>query len=400
MTKMVDYDFFIIGAGIVGLATAYEITQRFPTAKVLILEKEKIAGLHQTGRNSGVIHAGIYYQPGSLKALLCKQGLELTKLFCIQHNIPYNECGKLIVATSELESERLNNLYERGTTNGLRLTRVSSSELHTIEPNITGREAVLCKDTAIVDYSKILSKLVDILSSRSVSFSYNQNILAINEKSSFVEIITSTDKFYATNLIACAGIQSDRIARLSGINPNFSIVPFRGEYFILPERSSSLINHLIYPVPDPKVPFLGIHLTRTIDGRITIGPNAVLGFSREGYDKFSISLKDTFDIASFPGFWKLLYKYRDHAAHELINSISNKVYLDDCKKYCPSLSLDMLLPYRTGIRAQVVLNSGELSHDFMFEKTSRMLHVCNAPSPAATSAFPIGRLVVDKLFES
>lgn len=394
------YDYCVIGSGIVGLGTAYEISNRFPRAKILVVEKEAAPGLHQSGRNSGVIHAGIYYKPGSLKAKLCQSGLYETKRFCEQNNIKFLECGKLIVATNDLECERLESLYERGGLNGLSLDRITSSKLSLIEPNVTGREAILCSETAIVDYAEIVKKMTDILKMRNVHFSFSENVVAIHENDSFVELRTNRATYRTAHLVACAGIQSDRIAKLAGVRLKFKMIPFRGEYYALKRELRSIVNHLIYPVPDPMVPFLGIHLTRLIDGGVTVGPNAVLGLSREGYEKWSLSIKDVTDFLSFGGFWRLMLKHKNYAFHEIVNSISKAAYLNDCKKYCPTLDMNSLISYRAGIRAQAVMNSGELIHDFLFERSSKILHVCNAPSPAATSAIPIGRAIVNELVGS
>jgi L-2-hydroxyglutarate oxidase len=225
-------------------------------------------------------------------------------------------------------------------------------------------------------------------------------VTAIDENDKCVDVRTKRTKLKCNFLIACAGLQSDRIANISNIDIDFRIIPFRGEYFVLPENMNSIISHLIYPVPDPELPFLGIHLTKMIDGRITVGPNAALGFAREGYSKFSFSMKDSVEILGYSGFWNLMFKYRKHSIHEALSSISKYVYLNDCRKYCPSLTIKSLLPYRSGIRAQAVSSSGELLHDFIFKQTNKMLHVCNAPSPAATSAFPIGKMIADRIANS
>lgn len=389
-------DYCIVGAGIVGLATAHALLGRNPKAKIVVLEKESVPGFHQTGHNSGVIHAGIYYVPGSLKAVLCRQGLDETKAFCNQYNIPYEECGKLIVATNEVELERIESLYERATANDLKLDKISGSALREKEPNIVGLEALLSSETAIVDYKLVARRLSELLIDRGVEIRYGQMVTEIMEDANRVSAKTSSGQVDCEQLVVCGGLQSDRLAALAGIELDFRIVPFRGEYFRLREERNHIVNHLIYPAPDPELPFLGVHLTRMIGGYVTVGPNAVVGFAREGYDKWSLNVEDALNFALYPGFWKLIKKYRNHAVHELHGSLSRAAYLKECQKYCPSLTLDDLQPYRAGIRAQAVTKDGVPIHDFMFKQTERMLHVCNAPSPAATSALPIGRMIADK----
>lgn len=389
-------DYCIVGAGIVGLATAYALIGRNPKAKIVVLEKESVPGFHQTGHNSGVIHAGIYYVPGSLKAVLCRQGLDETKAFCNQHNIPYEECGKLIVATNAVELERIESLYERATANDLKLDKISSNALREKEPNIVGLEALLSPETAIVDYKLVAHRLSELLIAQGVEIRYGQSVVGIDEDANRVSVKTPSDQVDCEQLIVCGGLQSDRLAELAGMDVDFRIVPFRGEYFRLRDERNHIVNHLIYPAPDPELPFLGVHLTRMIGGYVTVGPNAVVGFAREGYEKWSFDVQDSLSFALYPGFWKLIKKYRKHVVHELHGSLSRAAYLKECQKYCPSLTLDDFLPYRAGIRAQAVTQDGVPIHDFMFMQTQRMLHVCNAPSPAATSALPIGRMIADK----
>lgn len=392
------YDFCVIGSGIVGGATATELIHRNPTAKIVVLEKEPTAGEHQTSHNSGVIHAGIYYAPGSLKAKLCREGLVATKDFCRRHVVPFDECGKLIVATDSVELDRIDDLYERATSNGLRLERLSKKELSSRESNVTGVAALYSPETAIVSYTLLVQRMAVSFVANGGVIRYNFSVDQIDEQENHVRLSGSLGEvIYAKRLIVCGGLQADRLARMAGLDVDFHIVPFRGEYFQLPPSKSDIVKHLIYPAPDPALPFLGVHLTRMINGSVTVGPNAVIGFAREGYPKFSFSLGDTADFVSFPGFWKLIYKFRRHAIHELKGSLFKSAYLRECQKYCPSLTLNDLLPYRAGIRAQVVTSKGELVHDFLFKQTDRMLHVCNAPSPAATSAIPMARMIVDKL---
>lgn len=394
--KTSKFDFCIIGAGVVGLAAAYALRARNPKSKIIILEKELVPGFHQTGHNSGVIHAGIYYPPGSMKAVLCREGMHETKAFCNQYNVPYKECGKLIVATNAVELERIHLLYERAAANDLKLGKISGNALHEIEPNIVGLEALLSPETGIVDYGLVSYRLSELLIAQEVEIRYGQKVTEIVEDANRVSVTTPSGRVDCEQLVVCGGLQSDRLAELAGLDVDFRIVPFRGEYFRLRNERNHIVNHLIYPAPDPELPFLGVHLTRMIGGYVTVGPNAVIGFAREGYEKWSLNLQDSLSFAFYPGFWKLIAKYRKHAVHELHGSLSKAAYLKECQKYCPSLTLDDFLPYRAGIRAQAVTQDGAPIHDFMFKQTRRMLHVCNAPSPAATSALPIGRMIADK----
>lgn len=393
---MKKFDYCIVGAGIVGLATAYALIRKNSKAKIVVLEKESTVAFHQSGHNSGVIHAGIYYPPDSLKALLCRQGLDETKKFCDDYNIRYEECGKLIVATNEVELERIETLYQRASLNNLELVRMSGKALREIEPNINGCEALLSPKTAIVDYKLIAFRMSEMLIASGVEILHGRVVSEINEDSNRVRIKTSSGSVECEKLIVCGGLQSDRLAKIAGVDIDFKIIPFRGEYFKLRNQRNNIVNHLIYPAPDPKMPFLGVHLTRMIGGYVTVGPNAVIGFTRDNYNKWSFDIRDTLSFACFPGFWKLILRYRNHVFHELNGSISRFAYLKECQKYCPSLTIEDLLPYRAGIRAQAVTRNGEMIHDFMYQETKRMLFVCNAPSPAATSALPIGRMIANK----
>lgn len=390
------YDFCVIGGGIVGLATALKLLERRPAASLLLLEKESSVAKHQTGHNSGVIHAGIYYTPGSLKAQLCTVGSHATRDFCTQHAIPFDLCGKLIVATNPTELQRIDVLFARATANGLKLERIDGNELRRMEPNVTGVGALLSPETGIVDYKKVSQKMAEVLSAAGASILYDTKVDRIAEDGATVTIGASSNSWQARRLVVCAGLQSDRLARLAGAKTDFRIVPFRGEYFQLPASKNAIVRHLIYPAPDPELPFLGIHLTRMIDGSVTVGPNAVLGMSREGYPKLSFNPVDALDLVSYPGFWKLVVKNRRHASLELRNSLWKRGYLTECRKYCPSLTLEDLQPCEAGIRAQAVKSNGEAVEDFLFAETSRTLHVCNAPSPAATSAIPIGNMIAEK----
>lgn len=390
------YDYCIVGGGIVGLATAYSLLMDEPKARVAVLEKEQALAQHQTGRNSGVIHSGVYYVPGSLKARLCKAGAEATKSFCHENGIPFEVCGKLVVATDDAELGRLEGLERRASENGIAFDRVDAEELRRLEPQIVGTGALLVHDTGIVDYSRVCDGLATRIREAGGEIITGTTVAGIVESTHDVVISSRTNSWTARRLIVCAGLQSDRLARLAGLAITHHIVPFRGEYYALAPHLSGIVSRLIYPVPEPGMPFLGVHLTLMMRGGITVGPNAVLGCSREGYTKGSISATDVADFATFPGFWKMALRNWRPAVRELHSSLRKSAYLENCRKYCPSLTDDDLMPYGAGIRAQAVASDGSLIDDFLFLDTERSLHVCNAPSPAATSALPIGKMIADR----
>jgi L-2-hydroxyglutarate oxidase len=390
------FDFLVIGGGIVGLATAMELLAARPGASLLLLEKEPTVAHHQTGHNSGVIHAGVYYAPGSLKADLCRRGADATKAFCLEHQIPFEVCGKLLVATSDLELQRMNVLTARAAQNGIDVKQLDAAALRSFEPNIAGLGALFVKSTGIVDYKQVCNAMLGVIQQRGGTIKFSHTVTAIRETPNHVEVVSGDDVWLGRKLIVCGGLQSDRLARLAGLPVTHKIVPFRGEYYRLPPNRNSIVRTLIYPIPDPALPFLGIHLTRMIDGSVTVGPNAVLGFAREGYRKSEINLGDVVSFLAFPGFWKVIRQHWRSGFVEWYNSLCKQGYLQECRKYCPDLTLEDLKPYPAGIRAQAVTAAGELVHDFLFMTTSRMLHVCNAPSPAATSAIPIAQMIVEK----
>ena len=394
------YDYCIIGGGIVGLATAMALLARRPGASLLILEKEASLGRHQTGHNSGVIHAGIYYAPGSLKADLCKRGAQATKNFCAEHGIAFEVCGKLLVASNDLEVQRMQALYERSQQNGLKVERLDAGALREREPNIVGKGALFLDATGIVDYQQVCDAMAKVIRQAGGEVHLSTAVRAIQEHADHVAVSTDGNTWRARQLVACAGLQSDRLARLAGVKIDHQIIPFRGEYYRLPASKNQIVNHLIYPIPDPELPFLGVHLTRMIDGSVTVGPNAVLGFGRENYRKFSVNWRDVAEYARFPGFWKTIWNNLGSGTAEMKNSLFKRGYLEQCRKYCPSLQVEDLLPYEAGIRAQAVMRDGTLVHDFLFAETPRMVHVCNAPSPAATSAIPIGQMIAEKILEA
>lgn len=391
------FDYCVIGGGIVGLATAMRLLETRPGSSLVVLEKENRLAMHQTGHNSGVIHAGIYYPPGSLKAELCRKGSVATKTFCAENGIRFDVCGKLLVATSAAEVLRMEALYERSRQNGIEVARVGAEELKEREPNVRGQGALLVPSTGIVDYSEICRAMGCRIEALGGEIHLSTRVSGIRETAAAVDIDCEGKSWRAKKLIVCGGLQSDRLAMSAGLSIDHRIIPFRGEYYRLPPEKSAIVRHLIYPIPDPALPFLGIHLTRMIDGGVTVGPNAVIGFAREGYPRLSVDLSDTVDIVRFPGFWKTAFSHRKSALQEFRNSFWKAGYLKECQKYCPSLDLGDLLPYEAGIRAQAVHKDGTLIHDFLFAETDRMLHVCNAPSPAATSALPIAEMIIARM---
>lgn len=390
------HDYCVIGGGIVGLATAVALLDRCPGASLVLLEKERALCAHQSGHNSGVIHSGIYYQPDSLKARLCRAGAEATKAFCSDHGVAFETCGKLLVATNELEFERMGALEQRARDNGIAAERLSQSELREAEPRITGLGALLVPSTGIVDYVAVCAAMAAVIERAGGQMRRNARVVSLREEADAVTIGLAGEAIQAQQLIACAGLQSDRLARMAGLTVDHRIVPFRGEYYTLAASRSGIVRHLIYPIPDPELPFLGIHLTRTIGGGVTVGPNAVLGFAREGYRKGSVNAEDLADMATFPGFWRVIATHLRSGIAEFGNSLWKRRYLAECRKYCPDLTIADLKSATVGIRAQAVMWDGTLVHDFLFVETERMLHVCNAPSPAATSAIPIGQMIVDR----
>lgn len=396
-----NFDYLIIGGGIVGLSTAMQLQQRFPNKKIAVIEKEAQVAQHQTGHNSGVIHAGVYYAPGSLKADFCKRGVKATIDFCQKNSIPFDQCGKLIVATNEIELQRMQALFRRCLKNGIEASLLSKSDLKEREPIIAGLGAILVPSTGIVNYSEITKAMAQTFESASGTLMLNSEVTQLTEDSESITVnLQNQHKTHVIQtkfLVSCAGLMADRITKMLNIPTDFQIIPFRGEYYVLPEKHNRIVNHLIYPVPDPDLPFLGVHLTRMINGTVTVGPNAVLGWKREGYGKVNISVKDVADMMSFKGYWQVIKNNFKTGLEEYKSSLWKPGYLKRVQKYCPGLQLDDLQPYPAGVRAQAVLSDGSLVHDFLFAQSPRSLHVCNAPSPAATSAIPIGEYIVDKI---
>jgi L-2-hydroxyglutarate oxidase len=390
------YDYCIVGSGILGLTVAYKLNKRHPNASLLIIDKEAGPARHQTGRNSGVIHAGVYYTPGSLKATLCRKGAPELVDFCSQHQVAYEQCGKLIVAVNDDEAGRLQQLYERGKQNGIKVNKISHAELKEIEPNVSGISAIFSPKTGIVDYIGVCEKLVDLLELRGVNFQFSTSVSNLIESSDEIIIESNQGTIKTNQVIVCGGLQSDRLADMMGLADDFRILPFRGEYYRLARKHDTIVNHLIYPVPKPGLPFLGVHLTKMVGGYVTVGPNAMLSLGREDYKRSFFQPVDTFRTVSYPGFWKLINRFKIAGISELKCSFSKSAYMTEVHRYCPSISVDDLQPYRTGIRAQAVDRKGNMLDDFLIKKTTRSVHICNAPSPAATSAFAIANYLFEK----
>lgn len=395
------YDYLVIGGGIVGVSTAWQLQQRFPEKKIVLLEKESAFSQHQTGHNSGVVHAGVYYAPGSLKAKFCKAGVAATLAFCRENDIPFQQCGKLLVATTPLEVERMQALYSRCHDNGIDVELLDAAQLKAEEPNVVGLGAILVNDTAIVDYRLVTARMAARFEALGGHIRLSHEVTALEETPEYVRATAKhngqTVTFDGEFLVACSGLMADRTTRMLGIDTDFQIIPFRGEYYQLPEQYNDVVKHLIYPIPDPDLPFLGVHLTRMINGTVTVGPNAVQGWKREGYGRINFSLRDVADMVCFGGFWRVLKKHFRTGLVETKNSLWKPGYLRLVQKYCPQISVADLQPYPAGIRAQAVMSNGDLVHDFLFADSPRSLHVCNAPSPAATSAIPIGDYICEQV---
>lgn len=389
------YDITIVGAGIIGLSVGMELVNRFKGMKILLLEKEETIAKHQTGRNSGVIHSGIYYKPGSLKAELAKKGNKQMKNFCEEHHVPYEACGKIIVATDESELPNLRSLFELGMENGLQVEEITKSGLKQEEPHLKGVAGIRVPSTAIIDYSDVSKAFAETIEMNGGTIMCNTELLDMEKTDASVKLDTSKGVFESRYVINCSGLHSDHVAKMSGIKTDMRIVPFRGEYYELTEEKRHLVKNLIYPVPNPDFPFLGVHFTRMIDGRVLIGPNAVLSMKREGYKKTSFRWKDFVDTLSFSGFWKVASGNMGEGLKEMYRSYNKNAFVKDVQRFIPEIKKENLVPAQAGVRAQALDSSGKLLDDFMIIKTDNAIHVCNAPSPAATASIDIGKSIVD-----
>ena len=386
-----------VGAGIVGLASAYRFSERHPETKLLILEKEPEICLHQTGRNSGVIHSGIYYKPGSMKALTCRAGRAALIEFCSINNVQFELCGKVIVAVKDSETERLANLVERAGANGIECELIGKERLAELEPHVSAKSAIHIPETGIVDYVGMCKAMVSILEGRGNKIVFNAKVDRIKETATGVAVETNCGEFEGSLLVNCAGVYSDRVVRSSGQTPTAQIVPFRGEYFELKPDVVGLCKNLIYPVPDPAFPFLGVHFTRMILGGVECGPNAVLAFGREGYFKTNVNLRDLYETFCFSGFRRLAKKHFGMAAQEMMRSVSKSLFVKSLQQLIPAIQAKDIVAAPAGIRAQAIAPDGSLIDDFCFSESDRAVHVVNAPSPGATASLAIGDHIVDRL---
>lgn len=394
-------DVVIVGGGIVGLATAMQLQNRFDDLKVTVVEAESGVGQHQSGHNSGVLHSGIYYKPGSRKAINCRTGKAAMEAFCTEHRIPWDGCGKVVVATSEEELPRLDKIAERATANGVTFERINTDQLRELEPSAAGIAALHVPETGIVNYLTVCKQMAKIVTSRGGVIELGFDLNDIESLAGGLRLKSQTGQVLdCGQLINCGGLRSDRVCRLAGVETDVRVVPFRGEYYELAKGSESLCRNLIYPVPDPSFPFLGVHFTRMIDGGVECGPNAVLALSREGYRWRDVSPRDLLETLGFKGFRSLAFKHWRMGLGEMHRSISKHAFVTALQKLIPSIRAQDLIPGRAGVRAQAVTPDGNLVDDFMIERSDRAIHVLNAPSPAATASIAIANQIVDLFQES
>jgi (S)-2-hydroxyglutarate dehydrogenase len=394
------YNITIIGAGIVGLSTALKLTEKYPSLKILILEKENDICRHQTGNNSGVIHSGIYYKPGSLKALNCRKGYKMLLEYCNKNGIQYDICGKVIVAIENDQIPVLDNLYNRGIENGLDgLKKITKDEINEIEPYVNGVAGVFVPQTGITNYLDVSGKYLEDILKHDARLRLNEKVISIKKFTDYHEVVTPKGSYQTKVVISCTGLQSDRIARLTNPDADFKIIPFRGEYYKVKPDKEYLVKSLVYPVPDPAFPFLGVHFTRMIKGSVEAGPNAVLSFKREGYSKTSFNLHDTIETFAWGGFRKVMMKYWKTGFGEFYRSYNKSAFTSALQKLIPSIQKEDLIKGGAGIRAQACDKAGRLIDDFYFIESKNILHVCNAPSPAATASLAIGDFIADKILK-
>lgn len=394
------YDIIFIGGGIVGTASALKLLEK-KKLRVLLLEAEDSLAKHQTGNNSGVIHSGLYYKPGSLKALNCTRGREMLYKFCEEHSIPHEKCGKIVVATDESELPQLNMLEERGLANGLEgIKRLSRNEIKEYEPFANGIEALFIPQTGIVDYVAVTNKYAKLLMKIGGEIKLNSEVVSIKVNCNQIMVSTKEEEFRSKFLVNCGGLYSDKVAKMSGVNPDVKIIPFRGEYYKLKNDKQHFVKNLIYPVPDPQFPFLGVHFTRMIHGGVEAGPNAVLAFKRTGYKKSDIDISQISEMLLYPGFWKMAKKHYKMGWKEFKRSFSKKLFVKSLQKLIPELTEDDIIPGGSGVRAQALDRDGKLLDDFRIIQTDKMIHVLNAPSPAATASLSIGDTISDMIIKN
>lgn len=387
----------VIGGGIVGLATAHELSRLYPNLKITLFEKEAEAGRHQTGNNSGVLHAGLYYAPGSFKARLAVSGIKRMKAFCEEEGVAYEVCGKLVVATEQEELPRLDELLRRGQANGLvGLKMLSAPEMREIEPFVAGIRAVRVPEEGIVDYKMVCQKMIARIRARGHEVRTSEKVEALFYTDGGWRVTTSKSDYQVQLVINCGGLHCDRIAKKAGENPEAKIIPFRGEYYMLKPESQHLVQHLIYPVPDPTFPFLGVHFTRMIHGGVEAGPNAVLAFAREGYKKTNINLIDLYDSLTYPGLWKFIKRYPSMARYEIARSFSKRLFCESLQRLIPDIKESDLTPGGAGVRAQAMLRDGTMVQDFNIVESPGAIHILNAPSPGATASLAIGEEIAKR----
>ena len=394
---MPTYDVAILGGGIIGLATAWQISERNPSAKIVLFEKEQSLAQHQTGRNSGVIHSGIYYKPGSLRARNCREGKVALEAFCTQHEIAWKQTGKVIVATEEKQLPALENIYKRGQQNGVNCELITEERLHELEPYCAGIRAIHVPEAGIVDYPGVCEKLAEILRERGAEIRLGAAVTAIRQTTDTVTISAGDSTVEAGQAVNCTGLYCDRIAKLGGQKMKEQIIPFRGEYYVLKPEAEHLCRSLIYPVPDPEFPFLGVHFTRMIEGGVECGPNAVLALAREGYSWSKVSPRDLWESLTYPGFLRLAARYWKTGLGEIRRSLSKAAFVKALQKLVPDIRAEHLVAAPSGVRAQALAPEGRLVDDFLILRNKRILNVCNAPSPAATASLNIGNHIADEL---
>lgn len=394
---MAQAEVIIVGGGIVGLATAFRLLERFPRTRVTLLEKEKELAQHQSGHNSGVLHSGIYYTPSSLKASNCREGKKALEAFCDKEGIPYEVCGKVIVAVEESELPALDRLYERGRANGVRCTLITRERLKELEPHAAGLRAIHVPEAGIVDFREVCRRLAERVTGAEGRIVRAARVRAMRRTGSQVVVESSAGPFAADYVVTCAGLQSDRVTQLSGEKPTAQIMPFRGEYYALKPTARHLCRNLIYPVPDARFPFLGVHFTRMIHGGVECGPNAVLAFAREGYTGRDINLRDLVESVTYPGFLRLARRYWRVGMGEMWRSLSTAAFVRALQRLVPEITAAELESAPAGVRAQALAPDGRLVEDFLIQETDRVINVCNAPSPAATASLSIGALIVERL---
>lgn len=394
---MQQTDVAIIGGGIVGLATAYRLLERFPGRKVMVLEKEREVAQHQTGHNSGVLHSGIYYRPGSLRAINCRDGKLAMEEFCQKENIPFNRCGKVIVAVTSDEIPQLQRIHERGLANDIFCERIGPERLKEIEPHVRGVEAIHVPEAGIIDYRQVAERLAERIKGAGGELKMSAKVTGMFRHEQRMIVQSGAGELEAKLVVNCGGLHSDRLAWLSGSRPDAQIIPFRGEYFELKPSAQHLCHGLIYPVPDPDFPFLGVHFTRMIHGGVECGPNAVFALAREGYYKTSFNLFDTLESLTYPGFLRLAWKHWRAGWHEMYRSFSKSAFVAALQRLVPEVKSDDLVPAPAGVRAQALTREGNLVDDFLILENELVVNVCNAPSPAATASLNIGKLIVEKI---